>query len=39
MKYRCTVCGYIQEFDGEMPADFVCPICGVTIEKFEVVNE
>lgn len=39
MKYRCTVCGYVQEFDGEMPEDFTCPICGVGKEKFEVVNE
>ena len=31
-KYRCTVCGYIHE--GEMPADFKCPVCGVGPDKF-----
>lgn len=32
-KYRCKICGYIHE--GEMPDDFVCPLCGVGKEFFE----
>lgn len=36
-KYRCTVCGY--EYVGEeMPDDFVCPICGVGKDMFELVE-
>lgn len=44
-KYRCTVCGYI--YEGEMPADFVCPVCKqpasafvlVAMEKAEAENK
>lgn len=39
MKYRCTVCGYEHEFEGEMPDDFICPMCGVGKDKFEKVEE
>ena len=32
--WRCTVCGY--EYVGdELPADYVCPICGVGTDMFE----
>lgn len=38
-KFRCTVCGYELEIDEpELPADFVCPICGVGPESFERIN-
>ncbi len=38
-KWKCTVCGYIHEYDGdELPADYVCPICGKGPEFFEVVE-
>ena len=33
MKYVCDVCGYICE-DGELPEDFVCPLCGVGADMF-----
>ena len=36
MTYRCKVCGHIVEMDGEMPADYVCPMCGVGADQFEV---
>ncbi|MGI5825250.1 MAG: flavin reductase [Bacillota bacterium] len=36
-KYRCKVCGYIHE--GEMPADFKCPLCGVGRDMFEEIAE
>ena len=35
--WRCTVCGY--EYQGEeLPADFVCPICGVGADMFEKIK-
>ena len=37
MKYRCKVCGYIHE--GELPLDFVCPICKQPASVFEKVEE
>ena len=36
MKWRCTVCGYVHE--GDEPPD-LCPVCGVSSEKFEPVEE
>ncbi|MGN0272769.1 MAG: rubredoxin-like domain-containing protein, partial [Lachnospiraceae bacterium] len=26
-KYRCNVCGYVHECEGDLPADFICPLC------------
>lgn len=37
--WKCTVCGYIYDGEGEPPADFKCPICGVGMDKFEFVEE
>ena len=37
-KWKCSICGYIYEGD-ELPDDFVCPICGVGKEKFELITE
>ena len=41
--YVCTVCGYVykpEEFDNipfkKLPEDWVCPLCGVGLEMFEV---
>ena len=31
--FRCTVCGY------ELPEDYVCPVCGVGPDMFELVEE
>ena len=36
-RFRCDVCGYIVETDGELPADYVCPICGVDRSHFEEI--
>ena len=33
-KYVCQVCGYVHE--GELPEDYVCPICGVDKSLFRV---
>ena len=35
--YKCDVCGYTVECDGELPADFTCPICGVDRSHFKEV--
>ena len=35
-KFRCSVCGYVASGDS---APDVCPVCGVTSEKFELINE
>lgn len=32
-KWICTVCGYVHE--GELPEDFICPLCGVGADQFE----
>ena len=40
-KYVCIICGYV--YDGalpfeELPDDYVCPICGVGKNKFEIIT-
>lgn len=35
-KYACRICGYVHE--GELTADFVCPICKRGAEDFEEVK-
>jgi len=43
-KYQCTICGYIydEEVEGvrweDLPEDWVCQLCGVGKENFEVVE-
>lgn len=36
-KYVCTVCGYIH--NGELPDDFVCPVCGAGKDAFKEVTD
>jgi len=36
--WKCKICGYIYE-GSELPADFVCPLCGHPAEDFEPVYE
>jgi len=40
-KQACIICGYVYDgalpFD-ELPNDYVCPICGVTKNKFAVIT-
>ncbi|MDD6182898.1 MAG: ferritin family protein [Lachnospiraceae bacterium] len=38
-KYRCSICGYVHECEGDLPADFVCPVCKQPADKFEKVEE
>ena len=43
-KYRCLICGHIYDDDieevkfADLPDDWVCPVCGVTKDKFEKIN-
>ena len=43
-KYRCLICGHIYDDDKEevkfddLPDDWVCPVCGVTKDKFEKIT-
>ena len=38
-KWRCTVCGYEAEYEGDsLPEDFKCPLCGQGVDKFEQVD-
>ncbi len=34
--YRCEICGYVHE--GELPSDFVCPICGMPASAFKKID-
>lgn len=36
-KYRCKVCGYVHE--GELGADFTCPVCHQPSRVFEKIEE
>lgn len=39
-EFRCLVCGYEVEIDTpELPEDYVCPVCGVGPDQFELVEE
>ncbi len=35
--YRCKICGYIHE--GELPDDFICPLCKHPASDFEKIGE
>lgn len=36
--WRCKICGYVYE-GAELPADFICPLCGHPASDFEPVYE
>ena len=36
-KFVCTVCGYVYEGEA-LPADFKCPLCGVSADKFKKIE-
>ena len=36
MAWVCTICGYVEEdYDDELPEDYVCPVCGVGRDEME----
>ena len=37
-RWKCKECGYIYEGD-ELPADFVCPVCGKPASQFEKLED
>lgn len=40
MQFKCTVCGFIYEGDlANEPDDYVCPLCAVGKDMFELVEE
>jgi len=36
--WRCKICGYVYE-GAELPADFICPLCGHPASDFEPIYE
>ena len=39
IKYKCTICGYVYEGDiTKEPDSYVCPLCGVPKEMFDLVQ-
>lgn len=34
-QYVCTICGYVYEGEGEVPDDYLCPLCKHGKEYFE----
>ena len=34
-KFRCKLCGYIEEYEGKLPDNYVCPLCGATKDMME----
>lgn len=36
-EYICTVCGYVHQ--GELPEDFVCPLCGAGRDAFKLKED
>lgn len=36
-RFKCDVCGYIVETDTDLPADYICPICGVDRSHFHEI--
>ncbi|MCF0133858.1 MAG: flavin reductase [Blautia sp.] len=36
--WRCKICGYVYE-ESELPADYLCPLCGHPVDDFEPVYE
>ena len=37
-RYRCDICGYIAEVEGELPDDFKCPICQMDRSHFQKID-
>jgi len=40
-KYECRICGYVYEDEvpfEDLPADWVCPLCGVGKDSFEIAG-
>lgn len=38
MGWKCKICGFVYE-GTQLPADYVCPVCGHPAEDFEPIYE
>ena len=36
-RFKCDICGYEVESESDLPADFVCPLCGVDRSHFKEI--
>lgn len=36
-RYKCDICGYEIETESDLPADFVCPVCGFDRSHFKEI--
>lgn len=36
-RFKCDICGYIAESETDLPADFVCPVCGFDRSHFKEI--
>ncbi len=36
-RFKCDICGYVVESESDLPADFVCPLCGVDRSHFKEI--
>lgn len=36
-RFKCDICGYEVEVEGDLPADFVCPVCGFDRSHFKEI--
>ena len=36
-RFKCDICGYEVETEGDLPADFVCPVCGFDRSHFKEI--
>lgn len=36
-RYECDICLYVAEVEGELPDDYVCPICGADRSHFKEI--
>ena len=37
--YICTICGHFEPCEGELPEDYVCPLCHHGREDFEPAEQ
>lgn len=37
-RYECDICGYEVEVDGELPDDYICPVCGADRSHFHEIT-
>ena len=38
-RFRCNICGYVAEVEGELPDDYRCPVCKAPKAEFTEIGE